>query len=49
MVYNPPERQLFFLDSSVKSLKAILLRSGHKISSVPVGHSVKLTENYVVA
>ena len=47
IVYIPPERQLF-LDSSVKSFKAILLHNGNKVSSVPVGHSVKLTEKYVV-
>ena len=37
-----------FLDSSVKNLKAILLYNGNKISSVPVGHSAKRTEKYVV-
>ena len=35
-----------FLDSSVKSLKTILLHNGNKIGSVPVGHSMKLTECY---
>ena len=45
IVYVPAEWQLF-LNSSVKSLMAILLHNGNKIGSVPVGHSMKLTECY---
>ena len=36
IVYIPTEWRLF-LDSSVKSLKAMLLHNGNKIGSVPVG------------
>ena len=43
--YFPGEWRLF-LDSSVKSLKAVLLHNGYKVGSAPVGHSVKLTESY---
>ena len=45
IVYVPAEWQLF-LDSSVKSLKVVLLHNGNKVCSVPAGHSVKLTECY---
>ena len=45
IVYVPVEWRLF-LDSSVKSLKVVLLHNGNKVGSVPVGHSVKLTECY---
>ncbi|XP_076804583.1 uncharacterized protein LOC143448650 [Clavelina lepadiformis] len=45
IVYSSAEWRLF-LDSSVKSLKVVLLHNGNKIGSVPVGHSVKLTECY---
>ena len=45
IVYIPAEWRLF-LNSSVKSLKTILLHNGNTIGSVPVGHSVKLIECY---
>ena len=45
IVYISAQWRLF-LDSSVKSLKAILLHNGNNISSVPVGHSVKPSECY---
>ena len=45
IVYVPVEWRLF-LDSSVKSLKVVLLHNGNKVGSVPVRHSVKLTECY---
>ena len=35
------------MDSSVKSIKAVLLHIGNKLASVPVAHSVKLNECYV--
>ena len=35
-----------FIDSSVKSLKAVLLHNGNKFSSIPVGHSVHMKEEY---
>lgn len=43
--YDPSEWRLF-IDSSSKSLKAVLLFNGNKVSSVPVGHSVQMTESY---
>ncbi|GFO50462.1 hypothetical protein PoB_007696700 [Plakobranchus ocellatus] len=45
MNHDPAEWRLF-IDSSKRSLKAVLLHNGNKYSSVPVGHSVHLTENY---
>lgn len=45
IVYISTEWRLF-LDSSVKSLKTVLLHNGNKSGSVPVGQSVKLTECY---
>jgi hypothetical protein len=35
-----------FINSSKRSLKAVLLHSGSKYASVPVGHSVHLKESY---
>ena len=35
-----------FIDSSVKSLKAVLLHNGNKFPSIPVGHSVLMKEEY---
>jgi hypothetical protein len=35
-----------FIDSSKRSLKAVLLHNGSKYASVPVGHSVHLKESY---
>lgn len=43
--YVPVEWRLF-IDSSTKSLKAVLLNNGNKKASVPVGFSVMLTETY---
>ena len=43
--YDPTKFQLF-IDSSSRSLKAVLLFNGNKISSVPVVYSVHMTENY---
>lgn len=43
--YNPAEWRLF-IDSSSRSLKAVLLHNGNKVSSVPVGHSVQMSESY---
>uniref|UniRef100_UPI00358E4839 uncharacterized protein n=1 Tax=Myxine glutinosa TaxID=7769 RepID=UPI00358E4839 len=45
LAYDPTEWRLF-VDSSSRSLKAVLLFNGNKIASVPVGHSVQMTENY---
>ena len=43
--YNPQDWRLF-IDSSVKSLKAVLLHNGNKFPSIPVGHSVRMKEEY---
>ncbi|KYN09497.1 hypothetical protein ALC57_18384 [Trachymyrmex cornetzi] len=44
-IYIPEEWRLF-IDSSKRSLKAILLHNGNKYASVPIAHSVKIQENY---
>lgn len=43
--YTPSDWRLF-IDSSKRSLKAVLLHNGNVFASVPVGHSVHLKENY---
>ena len=43
--YNPADWRLF-IDSSVKSLKAVLLHNGNEFASIPVGHSVHMKEEY---
>ena len=43
--YNATEWRLF-IDSSSKSLKAVLLHNGNKFSSVPIGHSVQMKETH---
>lgn len=35
-----------FIDTSARSLKAVLLHNGNHHLSVPVGHSVHLKEDY---
>jgi hypothetical protein len=35
-----------FIDSSKRSLKAVLLHNGNKYALLPVGHSVHLKERY---
>ncbi|KAL7880613.1 hypothetical protein SRHO_G00028670 [Serrasalmus rhombeus] len=42
---NPNDWRLF-IDSSCKSLKAVLLHNGNKYPSLPVAHSVHLKEEY---
>ena len=46
MQYEATEWRLF-LDSFVKSMKAVLLHFGNKDASVPIAHSVKLKECYL--
>ena len=36
----------FFIDSSKRSLKAVLLHNGNKFASIPIAHSTKLKETY---
>jgi hypothetical protein len=35
-----------FIDSSKRSVKAVLLHNGNNIVSLPIGHSVHLKESY---
>ena len=35
-----------FIDSSKRSLKAVLLHNGNKFASIPIAHSTKLKETY---
>lgn len=41
-----PSEWRLFIDSSTKSLKAVLLHNGNKFPSLPLAHSVMLKENY---
>ena len=43
--YDPEEWRLF-IDSSTRSLKAVLLFNGKKVASLPIAHSVTLKETY---
>ena len=43
--YDALEWRLF-IDSSNRSLKAVLLNNGNKFSSIPVGHSVEMKESH---
>lgn len=45
VVYRPAEWRLF-IDSSKRSLKAVLLNNGNKLASIPIGHSTVLVESY---
>ncbi|GFT29093.1 uncharacterized protein TNCV_3587231 [Trichonephila clavipes] len=42
----PPPQWRLFIDSSKRSLKAVLLHNSNQFASVPVGHSVHLKECY---
>ena len=44
-MYVPSEWRLF-IDSSKRSLKAVILYNGNTVSSLPIGHSVTMQENY---
>jgi hypothetical protein len=43
--YDPNDWPLF-IDSSKRSLKAVLLHNGNKFASIPVAHSIHLKETY---
>jgi len=43
--YNPADWRLF-IDSSIRSLKGVLLHNGNQFPSMPVAHSTHLKENY---
>lgn len=45
MEYNSTEWRLF-IDSSRRSLKAVLLYIGNSVASIPIAHSASLKENY---
>ena len=45
MLYKADEWRLF-IDSSNRSLKAVLLYNGNAAASVPIGHSVQMSETY---
>jgi hypothetical protein len=41
-----PDNWRLFIDSSSRSLKAVLLFNGNLVASIPVGHSVQMSETY---
>jgi hypothetical protein len=43
--YDPNDWRLF-IDSSKRSLRAVLLHNGNKFASIPVAHSIHLKETY---
>jgi len=43
--YDPSNWRLF-IDSSKRSLKAVLLHSSNVLASIPLAHSTKLSESY---
>lgn len=45
-VEHVPQDWRLFIDSSKKSLKAVLLHNGNVFPSIPLAHSVRLTETY---
>ena len=45
MTYNATEWRLF-IDSSKRSLKAVLLYNGNTVASIPIAHSVTMKETY---
>lgn len=45
-ITHQPDQWRLFIDSSTKSLKAVLLHNGNQHPSIPVGHSVHLKEDY---
>lgn len=45
IVFNPQEWRLF-IDSSSRSLKAVLLHNGNQYPSIPLAHSAHLKEDY---
>ena len=44
-VYQPNERRIF-IDSSQRSLKAVLLHNGNKYTNISICHSTELNESY---
>ena len=44
-IYKSQEWRLF-IDSSVRSLKAVLLHNTNKLGSIPIAHSVNMSEDY---
>jgi len=44
-IYKPDDWRLF-IDSSMRSLKAVLLHNTNKYAPIPIAHSVTLKEDY---
>ena len=45
---SDPNDWRLFIDSSKRSLKAVLLHNGNELVSLPVAHSVRMKETYAV-
>ena len=45
IAYADSDRRLF-IDSSNKSLKAVVLYNGNRVSPIPVSYSISMSENY---
>ena len=45
-VEHKPDEWRLFIDSSIRSLKAVLLHNGNQYPSIPIAHSVHLKETY---
>ena len=43
--YDPTEWRLF-IDSSMRSLKVVLLHNGNQLGSIPIGYSIAMNETY---
>ena len=43
--YDPTEWRLF-IDSSMRSLKVVLLHNGNQLGSIPIGYSISMNETY---
>jgi hypothetical protein len=47
-VQDAPDQWRLFIDSSKLSLKAVLLHNRNKLSSIPLVHTVHMTETYTI-
>ena len=43
--YDPTEWRLF-IDSSMRSLKVVLLHNGNQQGSIPIGYAIEINETY---
>ena len=46
MILHEPCQWRLFIDSSRRSLKAVLLHNGNKFSFIPIAHSTQLRKTY---